>query len=145
MLKNDVAIGYELPPLSRRLVQERMNDFERQIGLRINWERFQDPINIHTDEEAAKAEGLPTTVGHGHHLIAWISEIMTKWLGQGWIEGGKITMSFIKLFVRDDMITVRAVLREKVPKNSRTRLVFEVWCENQRQEKVAVGTASGLI
>lgn len=143
--KKDISIGYELPPITRVLTQEKLNDFEGQLGLRVPWERFKNPIDIHTDEEMAKKAGFPTTIGHGHHLAAWISEMMTEFLGEGWIRGGKITVNFIRLFLKDDTITARAVLREKTPENGKTRLVFEVWCENQRGEKVAVGTASGLV
>jgi len=40
---------------------------------------------------------------------------------------------------------VHGVVKDKQPDGSRTRVVVEVWCENQHGDKTAVGTASGLI
>jgi hypothetical protein len=36
------------------------------------------------------------------------------------------------------------VVKEMRPEGAGPRVVVEVWCENQRGEKTAVGTASGL-
>jgi hypothetical protein len=36
------------------------------------------------------------------------------------------------------------VVKELRPESGGTRVVVEVWCQNQRGEKTAVGTASGL-
>jgi hypothetical protein len=36
------------------------------------------------------------------------------------------------------------VVKETRPEGQGTRVVVEVWCQNQHGEKTAVGTASGL-
>jgi acyl dehydratase len=54
-------------------------------------------------------------------------------------------MTFIKPVLAGDRLTVHGVVKEKRPDGGRTRVVVEVWCENQHGEKTAVGTASGLL
>jgi hypothetical protein len=44
----------------------------------------------------------------------------------------------------NDVLTAHGVLKEKVPEADRTRLVLDVWLENQDGDKVLVGSASGL-
>jgi acyl dehydratase len=43
-----------------------------------------------------------------------------------------------------DRLTVHGVIKEKLQEGDATRVVVEVWCENQDGVKTAVGTASGL-
>jgi hypothetical protein len=40
---------------------------------------------------------------------------------------------------------VHGVVKDTQPEGARTRVIVEVWCENQDGDKTAVGTASGLI
>ena len=54
-------------------------------------------------------------------------------------------MIFLQIVEVDDDITVRGVVRDKVEESGKVRLMLEVWCENQRGEKVVVGKASGLV
>jgi acyl dehydratase len=54
-------------------------------------------------------------------------------------------MAFIKPVYAGDRLTVHGVVKDKRPENDGTRVVVEVWCENQHGDKTAVGTASGLI
>ena len=42
-------------------------------------------------------------------------------------------------------VTVHGEVKEKRPEQGATRVVVDVWCENQPGEKTAAGTASGLV
>jgi acyl dehydratase len=53
-------------------------------------------------------------------------------------------MAFVKPVYAGDRLTVHGVVKEMRPEGGRTRVVVEVWCQNQHGEKTAVGTASGL-
>ena len=74
---------------------------------------------------------------------AYVSEMMTRLLGAGFVTGGTISMTFIKPVYAGDRLTVRGVVTEVRSENGARRVVVEVWCENQHGEKTAVGTASG--
>ena len=75
---------------------------------------------------------------------AYVSEMMTRLLGAGFVKGGTLSMAFIKPVYAGDRLTVHGVVKETRPEGAGTRVVVEVWCQNQHGEKTAVGTASGL-
>jgi acyl dehydratase len=70
---------------------------------------------------------------------------MTRFAGAGFVKGGTMAMTFIKPVFAGDTLTVRGIVKEKRPEGERTRVIVEVWCENQHGETTAVGTASGLL
>lgn len=70
---------------------------------------------------------------------------MTRFLGTGFVRGGAMSVAFIQPVYAGDRLTVRGVVRETRPEPGATRVVVDVWCENQDGDKTAVGTASGLV
>jgi acyl dehydratase len=75
---------------------------------------------------------------------AYVSEMMTRLLGAGFVKGGTLSMAFIKPVYAGDRLTVPGVVKETRPEGAGTRVVVEVWCQNQHGEKTAAGTASGF-
>ena len=129
-----VGVGQELPSLVKEMSQRRIDVYS---GVR--------PRSIHTDEAWAHQKGFRTTLAQGMMSTAFASEMMTRLLGEGFVRGGTLSMAFIKPVYAGDRLTVRGGVKETRPEGGRTRVVVEVWCENQHGEKTAVGTASGLI
>ena len=101
--------------------------------------------SIHTDESWARTKGFPKCLAQAMMSTAYISEMMTQLLGAGFVKGGSMSVAFIKPVFAGERLTVHGVIKERLPEGDRTRLVVEVWCENQSGDKTAVGTASGLI
>ena len=101
--------------------------------------------SIHTNAEFAKNLGLPGAVAQGMMTGCYVSEMMTKFFGDGWRHGGKIAVAFIAAVYANDTITAGAQIKDKVVENGVTRVICDVWCENQTGRRVTVGTASGLI
>jgi acyl dehydratase len=128
-----VAVGRELPALVKELAQRRIDVYS---GVR--------PRSIHTDEDWAHQKGFRTTLAQGMMSTAYVSEMMTRLLGAGFVKGGTMSMAFIKPVYAGDRLTVHGVVRETRPEGAGARVVVEVWCENQHGEKTAVGTASGV-
>jgi 3-hydroxybutyryl-CoA dehydratase len=128
-----VSVGRELPSLTKDLTQRRIDVYS---GVK--------PRSIHTDESWAHQKGFRTTLAQGMMSTAYASELMTKLLGAGFLKGGTLQMAFIKPVYAGDRLTVHGVVKETRPEGGRTRVVVEVWCQNQHGEKTAVGTASGL-
>lgn len=127
-----VAVGEELPALTKELTQRRIDVFS---GVK--------PRSIHTDEDWARQKGFRTTLAQGMMSTAYVSEMMTRLLGAGFVKGGTISMAFIKPVYAGDRLTVHGVVKETRPEGAGTRVVVEVWCQNQHGVKTAVGTASG--
>ena len=128
-----IGVGRELPALVKELAQRRIDVYS---GVR--------PRSIHTDEDWARQKGFRTTLAQGMMSTAYVSEMMTRLLGAGFVKGGTMSMAFIKPVYAGDRLTVHGVVRETRPEGAGTRVVVEVWCENQHGEKTAVGTASGV-
>jgi len=128
-----IAVGQELPVLEKEPSQRRIDAYS---GVR--------PRSIHTDEDWARQKGFRTTLAQGMMSTAYVSEMMTRFLGAGFVKGGTMSMTFVKPVYAGDRLTVRGVVKELRPESGGTRVVVEVWCQNQRGEKTAVGTASGL-
>jgi len=128
-----VGVGQELPSLEKHLAQRRIDVYS---GVR--------PRSIHSDEAWAHEKGFRTTLAQGMMSTAYVSEMMTRFLGAGFVKGGSMSLAFVKPVYAGDRLTVHGVVKEVRPEGAGTRVVVEVWCENQDGEKTAVGTASGL-
>ena len=102
------------------------------------------PNYIHSDEAFARKKGFAAPLAQAMMSTAYVSELMTRFVGAGFVKGGTLSMAFIKPVLAGDTLTVHGVVKETQPEAGRTRVVVEVWCENQHGEKTAAGTASGL-
>src|SRR5262245_49266544 len=129
-----VSIGQTLPELVKHIPQRRIDAYS---GVRPNY--------IHSDEAFARKKGFRAPLAQAMMSTAYVSELMTRFAGLGFVKGGTMAMTFIKPVLAGDTLTVRGVVKETQPEGARTRVVVEVWCENQHGEKTAVGTASGLL
>ena len=136
----DIEIGFELEPIRKKLTLDKMRLFRlfRDGG---SWPRVK---NWHTDYADAQKFGFPVPVAVGSQLAEYLGELLIKFFGKG-LFGGTLSMIFLRIVEADDEITVRGVVRDKVDEDGSIRLMLEVWCENQRREKVVVGNASGLV
>jgi len=128
-----ITIGQALPTLTKEISQRRIDAYS---GVR--------PRSIHTDPAWAAAKGFRAPLAQGMMSTAYASELMTAFLGAGFVKGGTISMVFVKPVYAGDRLTVHGVVRETRPEDGATRVVVEVWCENQHGDKTAVGHASGL-
>jgi acyl dehydratase len=129
-----VSIGQTLPELVKHIPQRRIDAYS---GVRPNY--------IHSDEAFARKKGFRAPLAQAMMSTAYVSELMTRFAGAGFVKGGTMAMTFIKPVFAGDTLTVRGIVKEKRPEGERTRVIVEVWCENQHGETTAVGTASGLL
>ncbi len=129
-----VTIGQKLPSLTKEISQRKIDAYS---GVR--------PRSIHTDEAWARAKGFRVPLAQGMMSTAYVSEMMTSFLGAGFVQGGSMSVTFTRPVYAGDRLTVHGVVTEKRPENGATRVVVEVWCENQHGEKTMVGSATGLL
>jgi len=128
-----ITIGQELPSLVKEIPQRRIDAYS---GVR--------PRSIHSDEDWAQRKGFRAPLAQGMMPTAYISEMMTSLLGAGFVKGGTISVAFTQPVYAGDRLTVHGRVKDKRPENGATRVIVEVWCENQDGEQTAIGTASGL-
>jgi acyl dehydratase len=127
-------MGDTLPTLEKEISQRKIDVYS---GVK--------PHSIHTDEAWARTKGFKAPLAQAMMSTAYVSEMMTRFLGAGFVKGGTLSMVFIKPVYAGDRLTVHGVVKERRPDGAGTRVVVEVWCENQDGDKTAVGTASGLL
>ena len=128
------AVGHELPSLDKELTQRHIDAYS---GVRTR--------SIHTDEAWARRKGFRTTLAQGMMSTAYVSEMMTRFFGAGFVRGGTMSMAFVQPVYAGDRLTVRGVVKELRADGAATRVIVDVWCENQHGQKTAVGTASGVL
>jgi len=128
------AVGQVLPSLEKDVSQRRIDVYS---GVK--------PRSIHSDEAWARQKGFRACLAQGMMSTAYVSQLMVNLLGPGFARGGTMSMAFIKPVYAGDRLTVRGVVKDRQPDNGATRVVVEVWVENQHGEKTAVGHASGLV
>jgi acyl dehydratase len=134
MTADTITVGQTLPPLVKEVGQRRIDAYST-VRAR----------SIHTDEAWARAKGFRAPLAQGMMSTAYVSEIMTKFLGEGFVRGGTLSMAFLQPVYAGDRLTIHGEVKEKRVEGSATRVIVEVWCENQEGERTAAGTASGVI
>lgn len=130
----ETTVGQVLPSLVKDVSQRRIDAYS---GVR--------PRSIHSDEAWARQKGFRDCLAQGMMSTAYASQLMVKLLGPGFAKGGTMSMAFIKPVYAGDRLTVHGVIKDKRRDGSATRVVVEVWVENQHGEKTAVGHATGLV
>jgi len=107
-----VSLGQELPQLVKEIPQRKIDAYS---GVR--------PNSIHSDEAWARKKGFPAPLAQAMMSTAYVSELMTRFVGAGFVKGGTMSMAFIKPVLAGDRLTVHGVVKEKHPDGDRTRVV----------------------
>jgi acyl dehydratase len=129
-----MEVGQALPPVQKEVTFENMRLFSM-------WSNR----NIHTDWEVAVKGGFPAPIAQGLMSHAYLCEMLTRFFGKNWLQGGRIEVKFIQYTLPGDVVTARGVVREKIEEGAAVRFHCEIWCESLSGEKTVVGTASALV
>lgn len=138
-LLENLDIGDALPKRTHEVDWEDILKFNRYVTGGV------DTKNIHTDDEVARKAGLPRAVATGRHPVSFITELMVDHLGFGFITGGEVDVSFVKPIFPGDVLTLKAVLKEKTLDQGATHYLFDVSLTNQDGAAVTVGTAGARL
>jgi acyl dehydratase len=141
IFERGVDIGWMLPPVSRQMSLRQFEERHPMLYGQGAWPHK----NIHSDGEAARAEGLTEPVGSAPTFFAMVTRAMMTCFGEGWVVGGRMSVKMIKPVYARNFVTAKGRLTEKLPEGASVRYVFDVWVENEAHEKVVVGTASALV
>jgi acyl dehydratase len=133
-VETETTVGQVLPSLAKDISQRRIDVYS---GVK--------PRSIHSDEAWARQKGFRACLAQGMMSTAYVSQMMVSLLGPSFASGGTMSMAFIKPVYAGDRLSVHGIIKDKQPDNGATRVVVEVWVENQHGEKTAVGHATGLL
>ncbi len=127
----DIDVGSELP----RLVKEP-NQVQLFLYSAVTW----NPHRIHYDKDWAQGEGHKDVVVHGPLHGAFLSQLVTDWMGpQGRLR--KLGYSNRASAFPGDQLTCRGVVQAKHVSDGKHLVECEIWIENQRGEKLTPGSA----
>jgi len=131
-----MEIGYEILGKSKEITLERMRKFSGHLD---------GGENIHTNERIARDAGLPGPIAQGMMSYGYILEMIVDAFGDGFLSRGELEISFIRYVLPGDRITAKGIVRSRETMDSKTKITLDVWCENQNNDKVAVGQAIYVI
>jgi acyl dehydratase len=131
-----IEVGNEISGKYKEITLDRMCKFSGHLD---------GGKNIHTDGKMAKMAGLPAPIAQGMMSYAYILEMILNAFGDRWLSGGELEVSFLQYVLPGDTLIAKGVIRSKEASDSGAKIVLEVWCENQRKEKVVAGTATGIV
>ena len=100
--------------------------------------------NYHTDAEQAKKLGFPNIVVQGMMTTCFVSELMQRAFGAGWLAGGRMSVKLTNVVWVDESLVVRGRLRESVREGERTRVHCDVWVDKTDGTRVLLGSASAV-
>lgn len=126
-------VGEELPVLTKTIVQRQIDCYS---GVR--------PHSIHSDPEYARSKGFKGALVQAMMSTAYVSQLMVQRFGEGFVNGGKITVAFTKPVYAGDTLTVHGRVKSREPEGDLTRVTVDVWCRNEDGVMTMAGTASGL-
>jgi acyl dehydratase len=99
--------------------------------------------NIHTDDDLARANGLPARVADGMVSTNWIHSILASTYGLNFLQGGSLRTRYVRPIFEDERIevVVRVTAREPDPDGGE-RLVADVQCVKSDGQVATGGIAT---
>ena len=128
-----IEAGAELESVSRVVTLEDMVLFE-PVGEK----------NIHTDDEVARAAGLPAAIAAGVQFMSYIFEMLYREYGFQSVQGTVLDVRIREPVLAGDTVTARGRVADVQTDGPGSGVSLEVWCENQRGGQVIAGTANVL-
>ena len=137
MLKFDeLEIGDEIAvDIKREITQDRID----------KWAEVSVDFNpLHVDKEFGKKSRFGSTISHGTLTITYLMEMLTSWMGKGWLYGGRLlNVKFIAPVLPGDTVHPAGKILNKRIEKDRKVIECELWLENQDGKKVITSKAIG--
>jgi acyl dehydratase len=141
LITRNTREGRQFSGRPKEITEERVYAFSGGFPKGPGWPQK----NIHTDVAFARRCGLPARNASGSMFEGYVTELMVDLFGENWLRGGKMELVFIRMVAIGDTVLPKAIVQSRQEDHSETKFVLEIWCENQHGNKVAVGTAVGLV
>jgi acyl dehydratase len=127
----DVKEGLDLPALCKQPTNRQLVKWAGVSG---------DYTEIHYDKDYALRSGLPGIIVHGQLSAAFLTQVMTDWIGgKGTFK--KISVRFLKMLLVNEAIFCKGKLAKKYVETGEHLVECELWVENNKGEKCVTATA----
>ena len=142
LISKDTLIGHESAGRPKRMSWERLWTFSGGPFTPQGWPKK----NLHTDTEFSKNLGLPTVGVSATQYLGHLTELMIDLFGEEWLKHGRMSrVKFVKLVADGDVLTSKSKVVSKEREGSKIRYLLKISVENQREEEVLIGSASGEV
>ena len=103
---------------------------------------FPEPVsNVNLYDYVAQAVGIPRAYDLGAQRISWLGHLLTNWMGDdGFLARLNVKLLLPNLF--GDTQWCKGKVARKYTEDGNSLLDCDIWCENQRGERTAGGTAT---
>jgi hypothetical protein len=140
----DPQIGVEFRTPPRRMTRERMRWYvDAQPTIANDDGRIhRGGPTIHDDDDYARSQGLPGIISDGMISTNWIAGLLLDVFGRDFLKGGGLRTKYIKPIFEDQIVICCArVSAAAGNEGGHSRYVLDVWCEDDRGNKLTVGEA----
>ncbi|MBI3744204.1 MAG: acyl dehydratase [Chloroflexi bacterium] len=129
---DDVREGDDLPALAKKTSTIQLTMYTAATGI------FH---RIHYDLPFAKDDGLPGVLVHGPLHGAFITQVVTDWMGpRGFLK--KVGWNNRGMAIAEETLTCKGLVKRKYTANSEHLVDCEIWNENEKGERLVVGSAT---
>lgn len=138
------SAGTEVRLAPRPMTRERMRWYvDIQETVQVDDGRIHtQPPTIHDDEDYARKQGLRGIISDGMITTNWIHGLLIDMFGPAACGPGRLQTKYIRpIFENDIVITCARVERVNCDAQGRIVNELEVWCEDDRGNKLTVGQA----
>lgn len=134
--------GQEVHRMQRTMTAERMRWYADAIETSLAGHPVTAAPNIHTDDEVARASGLPGRVADGMVSTNWLSSILVETFGDAFLRGGSLRTRYRRPITEDALVDTVVRVRGIGEQSDGRQLMLDVWCETPDGERRTVGEAS---
>lgn len=138
-MPESIAVGTHLQSAPLMMTRERMRWYcdALETAARQDGQFVIAEPTIHTDDAYAKAQGLPGIIADGMLSTNYISSLLYRHFGVGYLSSGELVTKFIRPVYEDDVVQAHA----RVTAVDDEVITLEVWVDTADGQKVTVGTA----
>ena len=131
---NTLVAGEALPALTKRVIQEMIN----------NWAEVSGDFNpLHVDPDFGKTTFFGTNIAHGPLTLSFIIEMLTQWLGKAWISGGRLyDVKFVSPIPPETEIIVGGEVTNIDYEGNQRGVDCAIWVKNQKDKLIVTGKAT---
>lgn len=132
---DDIQLGDLVTPYTKWITYQSAVKFGRT---------YKDVFSGHINAKVSEGQfGVASMPVQGAVLEAGVTPMMVNWLrsARPWLYGGRQESKFIQIAKPGDTLIYQGKVIEKKEEGGRRYVVVEFFAENQKGEKVVVGTA----
>lgn len=145
MIQTEINTGTKLRGRPRPMTRERMRWYvDAQPTVAADDGRIHtQPPTIHDDDAYARSQGLPGIIADGMVSTNWIMGLLIETFGRDVTRRSRLKTKYIAPIFENQIVTAYATVTNVTRDGAGTVTVdLDVWCEDDTQKKLTVGTAS---